>query len=416
MNQTIKNIIEQINCGEVPDGYRKTGVGIFPTDWVESTLKKEGTFLKGCGIPGDKMTSAGIPCVGYGDLYMKYDVKFEKSLSFTDRYTALQSKKVDKGALLFTATGETEEEIGKCVCYWGDEPIYVGGDIFIFNSKDVEPLFVSYQQNVWSFIKQKARLGQGHSIVHIREGALAQLSTIYPKEKTKQQRIAEILMKWDDAVELHEKLVKLAIDKKTAVFQRVLSPQKEWTHYKISDVLTESFLKTTKNNEYTALSSTSEGLFLQKDYFIKEVASENNVGYKVLQKGQIVFSPQNLWLGNINYNDKFDVGMVSPSYKIFNINSINNKVFIKEVLMSHRLIEKYKSVSEQGASVVRRNLDMEAFMGLGIQLPSKEYQNKIAVIIDKYTTSVSLKIKKLEALKKQRKALRQLLLTGIVRV
>lgn len=73
-------------------------------------------------------------------------------------------------------------------------------------------------------------------------------------------------------------------------------------------------------------------MFLQSDYFNKQAASENTIGYKILRKGQIIFSPQNLWMGNINYNSNFEIGIVSPSYKIYQINKKFNPYFIGVLL------------------------------------------------------------------------------------
>ena len=38
MTQQIKSRIEQIRRGEVPDGYKKTEVGIVPVEWDEIKL------------------------------------------------------------------------------------------------------------------------------------------------------------------------------------------------------------------------------------------------------------------------------------------------------------------------------------------------------------------------------------------
>jgi type I restriction enzyme S subunit len=126
------------------------------------------------------------------------------------------------------------------------------------------------------------------------------------------------------------------------------------------------------------LSSTAKGLFLQSEYFDKEVASVDNVGYKILRKGQIVISPQNLWLGNINYNDCFEVGMVSPSYKIFAINDNNNSLYISLLMRTHKAFFEYANASEQGASIVRRNLNMDDFYAISFQIPSRQEQDYVA--------------------------------------
>lgn len=162
MKQEIKNRIKDINNGIVPSGYEKTEFGVFPCDWVtDKRLKDIGTFGKGKGLPGDKMTSKGVPCVGYGDIYMKYNnFHFEKAKSFVDEETASESQPIQKGTLLFTGTGETAEEIGKCVCYNGDETIYAGGDILTFISNEVNPLFLAYQQYQDFSLRNKASFGQ----------------------------------------------------------------------------------------------------------------------------------------------------------------------------------------------------------------------------------------------------------------
>ena len=149
----------------------------------------------------------------------------------------------------------------------------------------------------------------------------------------------------------------------------------------MGEVLNEEIHKTKVNNEYPIISSTSEGVFLQKDYFNHQVASNNNVGYKIIRRNQIVFSPQNLWLGNINLNDKYDVGCVSPSYKIYSFNTelIDPQFFI-EYLKTPYMLYQYKLCSEQGASVIRRNLDLSLFLELKIILPNLETQKIIGAL------------------------------------
>ena len=201
MKPEIKQRIEQLNNGKIPKGYQKTDFGVFPSDWVtDKKLIDIGTFGKGKGIPGNKMQSGGVPCVGYGDIYMKYNhFHFEEAQSFVDEETAKDSQLIKKGTLLFTGTGETAEEIGKCVCYNGDSTIYAGGDIITFVPQDVNPLFLAYQQYQNFSLKKKASFGQGHSVVHIQKESLEKLNVAYPESKKEQSRIVEILMKWDKA-------------------------------------------------------------------------------------------------------------------------------------------------------------------------------------------------------------------------
>lgn len=417
MTNEIKKRIELINRGEVPMGYKKTAVGIVPQEWENKKLKNIGKFSKGKGLPGMEMKDTGVPCIGYGDIYTKYNFKFDKAQNYVSQEVANDSLKCKKNSLFFTCSGETAMEIGKCVCYTGDEDIYVGGDIAVLIiAKDVIPLFVGYQQNILSSIKQKARYGQGHSVVHIYSDSLGKLGVVYPKDTAEQQRIADILSKWDEAVSLQEKLIeKLELQKK-ALMQKLLTPKEGWEPVPLKNILKEISIKTKINNQYDVISSTKQGLFLQIQYFDKQVASEDNVGYKVLKLHQIVISPQNLWLGNLNYNDKYDIGIVSPSYKIFDINDMYNKAFISTIMQTPRMLFNYIHSSEQGASIVRRNLNMDLFYEIVMHLPCKAEQDLIANKVTLLKNYINLQTQKLEKLKQQQKAMQQLLLTGIVRV
>ena len=227
MKPEIKQRIEQLNNGKIPKGYKKTDFGVFPSDWVtDKKLIDIGTFGKGKGIPGNKMQSDGVPCVGYGDIYMKYNhFHFEEAQSFVDEETAKDSQSIKKGTLLFTGTGETAEEIGKCVCYNGDSTIYAGGDIITFVPQGVNPLFLAYQQYQNFSLKKKASFGQGHSVVHIQKESLEKLNVAYPESKKEQSRIVEILMKWDKAIELYDKQID-ALTRYKAVCLRKMIPAK----------------------------------------------------------------------------------------------------------------------------------------------------------------------------------------------
>lgn len=158
----------------------------------------------------------------------------------------------------------------------------------------------------------------------------------------------------------------------------------------LKNILSEVNIKTKYNNQYEILSSTAVGLFSQKEYFKHQVASENNVGYKVIKKGQLLFSPQNLWLGNINLNNDFKIGMVSPSYKIYDIDNSINSTWLISMLKSQNMLYKYKQISEQGASVVRRNLDLSQFLEITLDIPVNQIQIGITLeTIDKKINALS---------------------------
>ena len=171
---------------------------------------------------------------------------------------------------------------------------------------------------------------------------------------------------------------------------------------RLADILNERNEKSVSNNQYEVLSSTVSGIYSQRNYFNKDIASADNTGYKVIRRGDIVFSPQNLWMGNINYNDRFDIGIVSPSYKVFSINPMFNNSYVASLLKSKKALWEYSLVSEQGASIVRRNLSMEGFMGIAFSVPEREQQNMIGETIATVNQRIEVENSILNGLNRQK--------------
>lgn len=144
-----------------------------------------------------------------------------------------------------------------------------------------------------------------------------------------------------------------------------------WELRKLGSFLKEIIVKSKIENEHPILSSTNSGIEFREG----RVSGKTNVGYKVINVGNLVLSPQNLWLGNININH-MSIGLVSPSYKIFNIININSD-FIEPQLRMAKMLEEYKNASTQGASVVRRNLELSLFYQIPMYVPSNDEQQKI---------------------------------------
>ena len=165
----------------------------------------------------------------------------------------------------------------------------------------------------------------------------------------------------------------------------------EWKKVKLGDCIKKINEKTTKNNQYKVLSVTKDGIFSQEEFFKKQIASKNNIGYKIIRKNNLVFSTMNLWMGSLDVLTNYDIGIVSPAYKIF---EFNEKLMLPEYgnyfMKSYYMLEQYKNCSEQGASVVRRNLDLKALLKINIIIPSTEEQEKIMKILKNVEYLISM--------------------------
>lgn len=419
MNEQIKQRITQLNNGDVPYGFKKTEFGVFPCDWVtDKKLVDLGVFGKGKGLPGDKMTSEGVPCVGYGDIYMKYShFHFEKAKTFVDEETASESQLIQKGTLLFTGTGETAEEIGKCVCYNGNEPIYAGGDIITFEPNKVNSLFLAYQQYQNFSLRKKASFGQGHSVVHIQKDNLEKLNVAYPESATEQSKIAEILVKWDEVIELQERQLDNLKTKKDAILQRLIKRDNDWLKVSLKDILKERTEFATKDDGYPHVTLSKSGVSKKTEQYNRDfLVKSDDKKYKITRYNDVCYNPANLKFGVICINKLADESIFSPIYITYEVNPQYNVDFIGAVLCSNdfiRYIRKY----EEGTVYERQAVKSSDFLRGEIWVPStKEEQDRIASIIEKIDDYIKMEQQKYEMLCAQRKTLQQYLLNGIVRV
>lgn len=231
----------------------------------------------------------------------------------------------------------------------------------------------------------------GSTFLEISANEVRKIQVSVPTD-VEQQKIAGLLSLIDERIATQNKIIEKYESLIRGISNNLLYAY-DGMLVCLRKILNERSERTITNNQHEVLSSTVKGIFSQREYFSKDIASENNVGYKIIRLHDVVLSPQNLWMGNINYNNKFDIGIVSPSYKIFSIANGYDKQFVAAMLKTRRALYNYMLVSEQGASIVRRNLNMEAFEQLVFKIPPLDIQRKIGNAIYVLHSRLELAIK-----------------------
>ena len=234
----------------------------------------------------------------------------------------------------------------------------------------------------------------GSAIKNIPPFADLKRTTVFIPMKNEQDKISKFVSLLDERIATQNKIIEKLETLIKGICNKSLYTV-NGTAIQLGDILIERRERTVINNQYEVLSSTVKGIFSQREYFSKDIASENNVGYKIIRLHDVVLSPQNLWMGNVNYNDNFEVGIVSPSYKVFSIAENLDKRYIATLLKTHRALYNYMLVSEQGASIVRRNLNMEAFEQITFKIPPLSKQEKIgnaiSILQARITSAIRIK-------------------------
>ena len=277
-----------------------------------------------------------------------------------------------KGEVMITCAGT----VGKCVIYDGKDAYYQDSNI-VWIDNPSQYIGNGFLYHLLANVDWRKL--NSTTIIRIYNDDLRNLKLSYPQIE-EQKKISRLLSLLDERISTQNKIIEKLESLIKGISNRLLYADNSMS-IRIEEMLIERSERTKKNNQYEILSSTVNGIFSQRDYFSKDIASDNNVGYKIIHLHDIVLSPQNLWMGNINFNDKFDIGIVSPSYKVFSIADGFDKKYVAALLKTHYALYNYMLVSEQGASIVRRNLNYEAFERLVFKIPSLNKQQEIGHVI-----------------------------------
>lgn len=194
----------------------------FEGEWEVKRLGEIGTFLKGSGVTREESRSGPLACVRYGEIYTTHHDYMRTFCSWISEKVAATATRLEQGDLLFAGSGETKEEIGKCVAFLHSIEAYAGGDIVILRQHCADALFLGYALNAAEVNGQKASRGQGDAVVHISSNALAQVRLALPAVD-EQTAIATVLSDMDAEIEALEQRRAKTADLKYAMMQELLT-------------------------------------------------------------------------------------------------------------------------------------------------------------------------------------------------
>jgi len=399
-------------------GYKKTKGWWIPKEWDVNSLGSFGLFSKGKGISNTEKKETGIPCITYGDIYTKHDFIIKEFQSFIDTETTQTSQKIKKNDILFAGSGETLDEIGKCVAYTKNVEAYAGGDIVIFSPNRVDCIYLSYALNSDLITKHRRRLGQGHSVVHIYSSGLKTLHVPFPP-LPEQRKIAEILSTWDETIEQTRKLIDAKKRRKKALMQQLLTGKKrlpgfskKWNESYLGDLFDER--KEIRFNHLPLLAITGDrGVIPASEIERKDSSSSDKSKYKRIAPGDIGYNTMRMWQGVSAVSDL--EGIVSPAYTICVPKKGAYTKFMGYFFKFTPIVNLFRRYS-QGLVNDTLNLKFNNFARIKVKIPDTEEQISIAEVLSVANLEINVLENKLTALEKQKRGLMQKLLTGEIRV
>lgn len=401
--------------------YKSSSIGQIPSDWTIIKLGELGSFSKGKGILKDELASEGFPCVRYGEIYTTHNFIINEFKSYINEVIAKDSHEIKKGDILFAGSGETIEEIGKAVAYIGNQKAYAGGDVIILSTNQkANTECLSYILETDFAKKQKRRLGQGNSVVHIYPSDLTTIKIPLPP-LPEQKAIAHILGLMDNLINKNDQLIAQKELRKKWLMQNLLTGKKrlrgfENTKWKIQPL--ENFIKyvvreVDKPKEPylgIGLRCHGKGTFLKYD----EQPEKNSMDkFFIVRTDDLIVNITFAWEQAIAIVRHEDDGALAshrfPTYTF--IKGKGHPDFFRFFIIQPRMKYMLQLISPGGAGR-NRVMSKSDFIKLEFLLPEYNEQTAIAQVLQAADKEIELLKAKAAKLREQKKGMMQVLLTG----
>ena len=424
MAPEVRDRINALRRGIVPEGYKRTRHGVLPKDWqiqiIDECLEQVSNPVN---VEADTMyTQIGIRSHGKGLFY-------KEAVSGA----TLGNKSVfwiEPNCFVLNIVFAWEQAIGKTT---KDEVGMIGSHRFpmyrpVEGKVDIDYLiYYLLTKRGTDILEAASPGGAGRNRTLGQERFMKSRIPLPPLPD--QQKIASILAAQDKVIELKEKRLAQKQRQKKYLMQQLLTGKKRingFAHrWKIVELNKIARKEKTKNRGFqftTVLSNSAQhGIVPQEEQFDKDIANVEKIdGYYIVKNGYFVYNPRistTAPCGPINMNETGCTGVMSPLYTVFSIDSAEViPSYLKHYFSSSCWYGYMKSVANYGARHDRMSITDDDFFAMPIPLPTKDEQIAIAQFLSAANREIELLQRDLDQEKQKKKALMQLLLTGIARV
>lgn len=426
MTPEVKKRIEQIRQGIVPEGYKKTKTDIVPADWNESPIGEYiCEYTEKTTIPNQYpvLTSARTGLMLQTDYYSNRQVTTDDNVGYNILpygYITFRSRS-DDGHFRFNENRIIERGI---ISYFYP--------VFSFSEKVCHE-YMLYLLN-FSIYRRMYPYAEGTAQQVLSLKKLGQLKYSFPPVR-EQKKIAEILSTQDKAIELQARKIEELKRFKRGCLEKMFPRNGQ----KVPEKRFPGFTGDWEQRKFSELAETRRGLTYNpssiRDSGIRVLRSSNIVEDQFLYSNEDVFVEPSAV--NIPYASKGDILITSAngSTRLVGKHAIireipeksavhggfmllvtaSNPEFVN-ALMSAPWYSQFIALYVSGGNGSIGNLNKGDLDEQEVFVSTDAEQKIIGKYFKGIDNLITLHQRKLEAMKKQKKALMQLLLTGIVRV
>lgn len=392
-----------------------------PSDWDVKELIVIANGNISNGVFNDpKNVGDGYRLINVLDLYNEPNIDTSKLSKLRIGISEYERNKVKWGDIFFTRSSLKLEGIAYCNINLEEEGdiIYDGHIMKISPNQQIcfPPYLRLYciSHIARNFFMSRAKQ---NTMTTIGQNDISDMLVPLPP-LPEQKAIAHILSLIDSAIILNNKLIAQKELRKKWMMQNLLSGRKrlkgfdgEWNKLGAGEIFKSITIKGFENEEL--LSATQDRGIIPRTFLEGRVTMPEGTtaGYKLVEPGDFVISLRS-FQGGLEYS--YFRGIVSPAYIVLKPRKIINKEFYKQYYKSHEFIGRLATA----VIGIRdgKQISYDDFCVVKIPYPSLSEQESIANILQTVDNEIILIKSKTNYLRRLKKGVMQILLTGKIRL
>lgn len=399
----IKNRIDLINRGEVPAGYKCCWGYIYPESWTIKSLKDLFYKVKTKNTANESLpvltNSAALGVILQDEYFDREIVNDENTNNYyiVENGDFMYNPRISSNAPAGPINRNTLGQKGIA------SPLYT-----IFRAKDTKNIeFVEkyFKSNYWHrYMKSVSNQGARHDRLNINDEDFMRMPIPQPSQQ-EQEKIAKILNSCDKVIELKQKLLEEISKEKSILMAKVFkSPQKMIKLSKLANVIMgQSPNSQNYNNVNLGMpliqgNADCENRFTKPRLWTTEITKQCQIGDIIMSvrapAGTVSISRHNACIGR---------GVCSIRVKSYTDILYQYLIYIEP---------KWKKFVQGSTFEAINSSDINNLL---VPIIGEKEQEKISNVFNLIDKKIELLSQELEQHKQLKKALSQLLLTGIVR-
>ena len=274
------------------------------------------------------------------------------------------------------------------------EPLYFkdGNIIWFQNSDKIDGKFLFYSfsaEQIQGFINESAGIGTVGTYT-IESGKKTPISL---PDQIEQAKVGEFFQQLDNLITLHQRKCIFFTGRAGRLISTVNKKRitSSWEQREVGDLLIERSQQAPMSDEYPLMAFiANEGVAPKGERYDRSALVTDTVNklYKKTEKGDFIYSSNNLETGSIGLN-KYGKACISPVYSIFEPTGIADSDFLGRRLVRKDFINAMVKW-RQGVIYGQWGIHESDFLKIEISVPSVEEQRKIGAYLDQLDNLITL--------------------------